>query len=135
MTAGGRSHGSRARVASGWLEYFGNGRNAEFFSAPLSDAESLLVPAISIYEVFKRVLADRGESAALQAAALMQQGQVVELSAASALVAARLSVEARLPMADAIILSAVRSGGATLWTQDAHFEGMADVKYVSARSD
>ena len=121
--------------SSGWLEYFGNGRNAEFFAAPLSDATGLLVPAISIYEVFKRVLIDRGEGAALQAAALMQQGEVVEFSAASALVAAHLSVEAKLPMADAIILSVARSRGATLWTQDAHFEGMAGVKYVSARSD
>lgn len=115
--------------SSGWLEYFGNGRNAEFFAAPLSDAAALLVPSISVYEVFKRVLIDRGESAALQAAALMQQGEVIELSAVSALAAARLSVEASLPMADAIILSAARSRGATLWTQDAHFEGMAGVKY------
>ena len=118
----------------GWLEYFGNGRNAEFFATPLSDAAGLLVPSISIYEVFRRVLIDRGEGAALQAAALMQQGEVVELSAASALVAAHLSVEAKLPMADAIILSAARSRGATLWTQDTHFEGLAGVKYVSARS-
>ena len=121
--------------SSGWLEYFGNGRNAGFFAEPLSDATSLLVPAISIYEVFKRVLLDRGEGAALKASALMQQGEIIELSAASALTAARLSVEASLPMADAIILSAARSSGATLWTQDAHFEGMADVRFVSARSD
>jgi toxin FitB len=119
----------------GWLEYFGNGPNAEFFAAPLSDASALIVPSISVYEVFKRVLVDRGEGAALQAAALMQQGEVVELSAAAALAAARLSVEASLPMADAIILSAARSAGATLWTQDAHFEGIPDVRYVSARSD
>jgi toxin FitB len=121
--------------SSGWLEYFGNGRNAEFFAAPLSDVSGLLVPSISVYEVFKRVLLDRGEGAALQAAALMQQGEVVELSSASALAAARLSVEAKLPMADAIILSVARSRGATLWTQDADFEGMAGVQYVSARSD
>jgi predicted nucleic acid-binding protein len=119
----------------GWLEYFGDGRNAEFFAAPLSDTSALLVPSISVYEVFKRVLVDRGEGAALQVAALMQQGEVVELSAAEALAAARLSVDASLPMADAIILSAARSAGATLWTQDAHFEGMPDVRYVSARSD
>jgi toxin FitB len=120
--------------SSGWLEYFGGGPNAEFFAAPLSDAAELLVPAISIYEVFKRVLIDRGEGAALQAFALMQQGDGVELSASSAVAAARLSAEAKLPMADAIIYSAARSRGATLWTQDAHFEGMAGVKYVSARS-
>jgi toxin FitB len=121
--------------SSGWLEYFGDGPNADFFAGPLSDASELLVPAISIYEVFKRVLIDRGEGAAVQAVALMQQGEVADLSAASALAAARLSVEAKLPMADAIIYSVARSSGATLWTQDAHFEGMPGVKYVSARSD
>ncbi len=121
--------------SSGWLEFFGDGRNAEFFSTPLSDAPSLIVPVITVYEVFKRVLFDRGEGAALEAVALMQQGEVVELTSASAIEAARLSVEASLPMADAIILSMARARGATFWTQDAHFEGMADVTYVSARSD
>lgn len=119
--------------SSGWLEFFGDGRNADFFSAPLSDASSLIVPVITVYEVFRRVLLDRGEGPALEAMALMQQGEIVELSAASAMSAARLSVDASLPMADAIILSVARSRGATLWTQDSHFEGMGDVKYVSAR--
>ena len=121
--------------SSGWLEYFGNGRNAEFFATPLSDAPSLIVPVITVYEVFKRVLLDRGEGPALEAVALMQQGEIVELSSAAAISAARLSVKASLPMADAIILSTARASGATFWTQDAHFEGMADVKYVSVRSD
>ena len=121
--------------SSGWLEYFAAGPNAAFFASALEAVDDLLVPSVSIYEVFKRVLQQRGEGPALQAVALMQQGTVVDLGASSALTAARLSVEAGLPMADAIILSAARSPGATFWTQDAHFEGMADVQYVSARSD
>ncbi len=121
--------------SSGWLEFFGDGPHAEFFSTPLSDASSLVVPVITVYEVFKRVLLHRGEGPALEAVALMQQGEVVELTSASAISAARLSLEASLPMADAIILSTARARGATLWTQDAHFEGMDGVKYVSARSD
>jgi predicted nucleic acid-binding protein len=121
--------------SSGWLEYFGGGPNADFFATPLSDAAGLLVPVISVYEVFKRVLVDRGEGAAVQAVALMQQAEVVEFNVPSALAAARLSVEAKLPMADAIIYSAARSRSAALWTQDAHFEGLPGVRYVSARSD
>jgi predicted nucleic acid-binding protein len=35
-------------------------------------------------------------------------------------------------MADAIILTTARSAGATLWTQDAHFEGMEGVEYIAA---
>lgn len=119
--------------SSGWLEFFADGPNADFFAPALQVVDELLVPSVSIYEVFKRVLQQRGEAAALQAIALMQQGSIVDLTAPAALAAARLSVDASLPMADAIILSAARIGGATLWTQDAHFEGMEGVEYISAR--
>jgi predicted nucleic acid-binding protein len=64
----------------------------------------------------------------------MQQGDVVDLSVPLALDAARLSVELRIPMADAIILTTARVSGATLWTQDSHFEGMTGVEYVAAGS-
>ena len=118
----------------GWLEFLAAGPNADFFASPLSEAASLVVPTISIYEVFKRVLQQRGEGDALQAVALMQQGTVVELSAASALSAARVSVELGLPMADAIMLSTARTHDATLWTQDAHFAGVDGVQFVVAGS-
>lgn len=121
--------------SSGWLEFFAGGPNADFFAPALEAVDKLIVPSVSIYEVFKRVLQQRGEGAALQAIALMQQGSVVDFTASAALAAARLSVEAGLPMADAIILSTARAGGATFWTQDAHFEDMEGVKYVSARCD
>ena len=79
--------------SNGCLEYFGNGRNADFFAEPLSDASQLIVPAISIFEVFKRVLVQRNEAAALQAAALTQQGRVVPLDDALAVAAAKLSFD------------------------------------------
>ncbi|PKQ14921.1 MAG: VapC toxin family PIN domain ribonuclease [Actinobacteria bacterium HGW-Actinobacteria-7] len=118
----------------GWLEFLANGPNAGFFAVPLADASSLVVPAISIYEVFKRVLVQRGEGDALQAVALMQQGNIVDFNAGNAISAARVSVESGLPMADAIMLSVARAHGATLWTQDAHFDGIDGVKYVRAGS-
>jgi len=90
---------------------------------------------VSIYEVFKRVLQQRGEADALQAVALMQQGDVVDLYVPLALDAARLSVELQIPMADAIILTTARANGATLWTQDSHFEGMTGVECVPGASD
>jgi predicted nucleic acid-binding protein len=120
--------------SSGWLEYFAGGPNADFFAPALEAVDELVVPTVSIYEVFKRVLQQRGEGDALQAVALMQQGDVVDLSVPLALDAARLSVELQIPMADAIILTTARANGATLWTQDSHFEGMAGVEYVSAGS-
>ena len=117
--------------SSGWLEYFGNGDNASFFAQPLADAPNLIVPSISIFEVFKRVLVQRGETAALQATALMQQGRVVELEPALATSAAQLSVQLKLPMADSIILATARQFNATLWTQDADFEGQPGVRFVA----
>ena len=115
--------------SSAWLEYFADGPNASFFAEPIEDMESLVVPTLGIFEVFKRVLQQRGESAALQAAAVMQCGTVVDLGAVIALNAARASVELKLPMADSVILATARQYGAELWTQDADFRGIEGVRY------
>lgn len=119
--------------SSGWLEFFGDGPNADFFAVPLSEPQKLIVPALSVFEVFKRVLQQRDEAAALQAAALMQQGQVVVLDAALAIVAAKLSFDLKLPMADGVILATARQFKATLWTQDADFDGLPGVRFVTKR--
>lgn len=117
--------------SSGWLEYFGDGPNAAFFAGPLAKAEELIVPAISVFEVFKRVLQQRDEASALQAAALMQQGRTVALDPALAMAAAKLSYELKLPMADSIMLATARQFNALLWTQDADFENLPGVRYVA----
>lgn len=119
--------------SSGWLEYFADGPNAQFFDTAIRDAEALIVPTLSIFEVFKRISQQRGEGDALQAIAVMQQGAVVELSVALALDAARLSIEGKLPMADSVMLATARAGAAELWTQDSDFEGLDGVKYVKRR--
>ncbi|HAA02465.1 MAG TPA: VapC toxin family PIN domain ribonuclease [Syntrophobacteraceae bacterium] len=119
--------------SSGWLEYFADGPNASFFSHPLAKTSDLLVPSITIYEVFKVVLRQRGESDALQAVALMQQGSVVDLTAEISILAARVSIENRLPMADSIILATSRVHGATIWTQDSDFEEIDGGQYVANR--
>jgi len=115
--------------SSGWLEFFADGPNGEEFAAPLKERAALVVPSITIYEVFKVVCRQRGEDAALQAAALMQQGLVVELSPSLAMAAAKTSLELALPMADSIILATARRFEATVWTQDADFKGLPGVKY------
>ncbi len=116
--------------SSGWLEYFADGPNADFFAPAIEQVSELVVPSISLYEVFKRVLQQRGEGAALQAVAAMRQGQVVNLDTEMALSAAKVSVEFRLPMADSIMLATARAYNATLWTQDADFKGIDGVQYV-----
>ena len=115
--------------SSAWLEYFADGANASFFAGPIEDTEALVVPTISLFEVFKRVLQRRNESAALQAAAAMRQGTVVELGAELAVSAAALSVDLKLPLANSIVLATARLHSAALWTQDADFEGIDGVRY------
>lgn len=117
--------------SSGWLEYFAGGRNASFFAPAIEDARRLVVPTISLLEVFKRVLQQRGEPSALQAVAVMHQGQVVDLDAPLALAAARLRLRERLPLADSVMLATARAHKATLWSQDADFKGMRGVRFVA----
>ena len=117
----------------GWLEYFADGPNADFFAPTIENVSELVVPSISVYEVFKRVLQQRDEGDALQAVAAMQQGLVVDFDAAIALTAAKISVELRLPMADSVMLATARAHNATLWTQDADFRDIEGIQYVEKR--
>jgi len=115
--------------SSAWLEYFANGPNAGAFASALQATEELVVPSITLLEVFKRVYQQRGEGPALQAVALMQQGAVVNLDAPLALAAARISADGKLALAGSVVLATARRFDATLWTQDADFEGLPGVRY------
>ncbi len=115
--------------SSGWLEYFADTENANFFAAAIENTAELIVPVITIYEVFKRILQQRSEDEALVAVAVMSQGIVVAVDASIAMVAARMSHDYKLPMADSMILATARANEAVLWTQDEHFEGLKGVRY------
>ena len=115
--------------SSAWLEFLADGPNAGQFREVVGDAGQLLVPTIVLFEVFKRLLAQRGEEDALKAAAYLQRGHVVPLDAETALAAAGLSLELRLPMADSLILATARERGAIVWTQDADFRHIEGVRY------
>jgi predicted nucleic acid-binding protein len=111
--------------SSGWLEYFTDSDRAALFAAAIEDSEHLLVPVVCLYEVFKKVLRERGEADALQIASVMQGGQLIDLDGALALEAARHP----LPLADSIIYATALRHEATLWTQDEHFQGLPNVRY------
>lgn len=115
--------------SSAWLEYLADGPSAEHFAAAVEATDDLIIPSICILEVFKAVLRQRGESDALQAAALMQQGAVIELDAPLALAAAKVGHDLKLALADSIVYATAQHAGAVLWTQDVDFETLARVKY------
>jgi predicted nucleic acid-binding protein len=115
--------------SSAWLEYFADGPNAAHFAPAIEATARLKVPSITLLEVFKRIAQQRDESVALQYIALMQQAEVVDLDAALALRAAALGRRHGLPLADSVVYATAQAQGATLWTQDADFEGLVGVRY------
>jgi predicted nucleic acid-binding protein len=120
--------------SSAWLEYFADGPNAGFFAPAVEAPARLVVPSITILEVFKRVIQQRGEREALHIVAVMQQGGVIDLDGRIAIHAAKLGHELKLPLADSVILATARQEKATIWTQDADFEGLENVQYRAKRS-
>ena len=84
-------------------------------------------------EVFKKILLEKGETAALEKVAHMHQGKVIDLDASVALNAAKLGFTLRLPLADSVVLATAQMYQAVLWTQDSDFEGMEGVKYFAKR--
>ena len=119
--------------SSGWLEYFADGPNAAEFAKPIEAIRTLLVPTLALFEVFKRVTQQRNEDAALRAIAIMEQGSVVDLDRATALEAARLSVQHGLAMADSMMYATARRHHAMLWTQDSDFDGLVGARYFPKR--
>lgn len=114
---------------SGWLEFFAGSERAALFEPAILEVDALIVPTLSLYEVYQVVLRQRSETEALQAVTFMRQGEIVDLDGPLALSAAELSVRHRLPMADSILLATARSRDATLWTQDRDFAGLDGVRY------
>ena len=119
--------------SSGWLAYFADEPQAKHFNKPLNDPSSLIVPTITLYEVFKVVLRETTENEALQAIAAMQKGNIVDLTPSLAISASKLSLRYNLPMADSIILATANDFEAVIWTLDSDFKKIKGVKYFSKK--
>ncbi len=116
--------------SSGWLEYFADGPNADYFKSAIKDEEHLIIQTICLYEVFRITLSRAGEDEALRVASFMSFGRIVDLDREIALAAAHLSIRQKLAMDDSLILAAARAYDATLWTQDEHFRDIPGVKFI-----
>jgi len=117
--------------SSAWLSYFAGDANATEFSIPIENIEELIVPSITIIEVFKYILRQRGEGMALEAIAHMEQGNVISLDSSLAIDAAKYGIDYKLPLADSIIYATGRKFNALIWTQDIDFKSLEGVKYYS----
>jgi len=117
--------------SSAWLSYFAGDSNARLFAKPIEALDKLLVPSITITEVFKSVLRQRNEESALEVVAHMEQGTVIALDGELAINAAIFSIELKLPLADSIIYATARKYDAVVWTQDTDFKGLENVKFYS----
>lgn len=119
--------------SSAWLSFFAGDENAEIFSQPIERIGALIVPSITITEVFKCVFRQCGEDLALECVAQMEQGQVISLDSSLAISAASYGIEFKLPLADGIIYAGERKYNALVWTQDCDFESLEGVKYFAKK--
>lgn len=119
--------------SSGWLDYFSGGVNAKHFAEPIEDTEALIVPTITVFEVFKVILREFNEETAARYTAHMRTGLQVNLNESLAIQAATLSHQHKIPMPDSIILTTARAYDAVVWTQDNDFENLANVRYFPKR--
>ena len=115
--------------SSAWISYFTDDKNAGIFAVPIENLEKLLVPSITLTEVFKYMSRHVGEAVALQSIAHMNQGLTVSLDSSLALDAAALGLEFKLPLADSIVYATAKKFGARVWTQDSDFKNLPEVEY------
>ena len=115
--------------SSGWLEYFTDGKNAEFFAPIIENTAEIIISVINLYEVYKKISSEKDEDKAIQAVALMQQSKVIDVTNSISILAAKLSAKFKIPMADSIIYATARIYDAIVWTQDSDFKDLEGVKY------
>ena len=119
--------------SSAWLEYVAGSPLASAFSSVIEDIDNLIVPAITLYEVNKRLLVQKRELVAAEILTLMQEGKVVELTSALAVEASNQATKNGLNLADSIIYATAINFGATVWTCDADFKDLPNVRYFDKR--
>jgi predicted nucleic acid-binding protein len=116
--------------SSGWVEFMGDGPRAEKFAPYFEREERLVVSAIVLYEVYKKLLSAQGSTAADRFLSAALRARVVPIDERLALLAARISLDRHLAMADAMIYATALASGAQLITSDAHFKALPEVTFI-----
>src|ERR1700688_1020749 len=110
--------------SSGWIGFLGEGPLADRFAPYFEREERLIIPAIVLHEVYKKLLFVQGSTAADRFLSAALRARVVPIDERLALLAARISLDRRLAMADAMIYATAVVAGAHLVTSDSHFQGL-----------
>jgi predicted nucleic acid-binding protein len=118
----------------GWIEWLTDGPLANSFLPYMKTPEALLIPTSVQFELYKWAKREQGETRALEAVALTEQGRVMPLNTSLALYAADLALEHQLSFADAIIYSTARQAHVPLVTSDDHFKGLPEVTHFSKKA-
>ena len=117
--------------SSAWLAYFADEPDAQHFANAIEAPDFLTVPSITLIDAFKKVAQQRSEGVALQYVAVIQQGCVVSLDAAVALLVTTLGGHQKMPSTDSIIHATAQQGNTLVWTQDADLEDLKSARYFS----
>jgi toxin FitB len=115
--------------SSGWVEYLGGGAKANRFARYLESQAVLFLPSMVVYEVHKKIYREQGKGLAdiFLSQAFGYGERLIPLTLELAILASRTSLEANLPMADAIIYATAQHHRAELITSDTHFADLPGV--------
>jgi len=116
--------------SSGWIEYFSSGPLAERYGSYLTRPAKLITPTVVVYEVYKKIKRERGEQLALRATARLTATEVIPLTESIALLAADVSLQYGLAMADAIVYATAQDQDAQVLTSDADLKDLPGVVYL-----
>ncbi len=120
--------------SSAWLEFLDDGPNADDFAPAIEDTPRLIVPAVVITEVLRRLDASERRQLVPDVLMQMRRGTVVPYDGQFAVDAAVLGRRHRLALADSMIFATAQQCRATVWTQDEDFETLPDVEYRPHRT-
>lgn len=116
--------------SSAWFEILKDGPLAAKFIKYLSHKSEIIVSAVSIFEIYRK-LAKQSEEAALSAIASLKQYPVIAVDENISLEAGEIAQKHALAMADSFILATAQLHEAELITKDNDFRNIPGCIIVS----